>query len=158
MTIKRLSPTDWDEYTVTYDNFDISVDQVGPSFDVRTSDDDTWLRIEISDLFESDVGDELLLMLEVTSTPHSSSHFKLSSRESPEYSPYIEVYPITEAPTSSPSISSAPSPLKSLHGVLYPIADTYIRSGANNNKNYGSETGIVVKNDVNLVNCVLGKI
>ena len=61
---------------------------------MHKNDIGSWFRIEISDLFQSD---ELLLMLDVT-TDVGNNMFQINSHES-DFAPFIEVYPITDAPT-----------------------------------------------------------
>ena len=90
VTVKRLAPNNWTESNVTFDNFVPIIDKVGSiPIEIYPGKKGRYVEFDITDLL---VNGEMLLLLEVTSDSHESSHVEFDSRESSaEYSPYIEL-------------------------------------------------------------------
>jgi len=85
VTVSRYSGIDWDENTLSWNNFDpYKIDRVGETFEIRRSDAGKWKSVSVSDLLLKGGKhlEDVVLVLDVTSGHSERSDFAFGSRES----------------------------------------------------------------------------
>ena len=154
VTALRLANSDWTEGNVTWANLDAVVDQIGSTFIITTSDRDTWVEVDVTDLVENNTG-ILALMLENMGTSSPSSSCNFGSRQS-GLSPKLIVVPADEEAYATTATSLTESNI-TISG--YQDADDLLQAdeeeltanssftSLENSTSSGNETDILIQKD-----------
>merc|ERR1712024_395244 len=95
LTLSKLNLQDWEQSDVTWNNIDADIAQVGPSFQLKKNQKNTWFEINITDLItDDDDNSKLILFLENRGSATSESHVYIGTLERGddfEYAPRLRV-------------------------------------------------------------------